>query len=54
MRILAALTLLISALLSPLSTAAPLELKWEFNLNQVLGGTAGHARIAQERRRHHE
>ena len=33
MRILAALTLLISASLSPLSTAAPLELKWTYRVN---------------------
>jgi len=41
MRILAALTLLISALLSPLTTAAPLEVKWEFDIvpNQFLRGS---------------
>ena len=41
MRILAALTLLISVLLSPFSTAAPLELQWEFEVdpNQFLSGT---------------
>ena len=33
MRILAALTLFISVSLSPLSSAAPLELKWEFEVN---------------------
>ena len=39
MRILAALTLLISVLLSPLSPAAPLELKWSVDVDEAfLGG----------------